>query len=307
MLLPVVASLPNSHSNSSGLCGTRISPTRACRRRASRWSNSSRVTRAPPQGPANGRTAGPRRPLRVRTVGCMPLRRIPDVVYDGAALQGTLRREPTVPGSRDWPGQPDAPDTPRQLRPERFDETRPADRLAADDHPARWSRDDLRHRLERLPPGHPSSPQSDARDLSSPEENTESDRQADAVERGFWSEVPRFLRAWADHVLRWPAERVSAAVDRSRDPADSWRGDGNQYLNPEQHAQAKEEIIRVRRREEALTEHMGEAERENSCGGWLEGLEHRRKGDDRLKEKIAEQLSTNLVGRSTEEIVRQIQ
>jgi hypothetical protein len=191
-----------------------------------------------------------------------------------------------VPGSRDWPGQqyvPDQPDAPRQLRSERSDQARPADRLTTDDQSARWSRDDLRHRLERLPPGHPSSLPADVRD-------TEPDRQPDVAERSFWSEVPRFLRAWADHVLRWPAERVAAAVDRSRDPAGSWRGDGNQYLSPEQHAQAKEEIIRVGRREVALTEHMGEVERENGCGGWLEGLDHRRKGDDRLKEKIATEL-----------------
>jgi hypothetical protein len=194
-----------------------------------------------------------------------------------------------VPGSRDWPGrqhapdQPDAPDVPRQLRPERSDEARPADSLTTDDQSARWSRDDLRHRLERLPPGHPSSLPADHRD-------TEPDRHPDVAERSFWSEVPRFLRAWADHVLRWPAERVAAAVDRSRDPAGSWRGDGNQYLNPEQHAQAKEEIIKVRQREQALTEHMGEVEHENGCDGWLEGLDHRRKGDDRLKEKIATEL-----------------
>jgi hypothetical protein len=35
---------------------------------------------------------------------------------------------------------------------------------------------------------------------------------------------------------------------------------------------------------------MEEAARENGCGGWLEGLENRRKGDDRLKEKIANEL-----------------
>jgi hypothetical protein len=209
-----------------------------------------------------------------------------------------------VPGSRDWPGQqhapdqPDAPDVPRQLRPERSDEARPADRSRTDDQSARWSRDDLQRRLERLPPGHPSSLPADQRD-------TEPDRQPDVAERSFWSEVPRFLRAWADHVLRWPAERVAAAVDRSRDPAGSWRGDGNQYLNPEQHAQAKEEIIKVARREVALTKHMGEVERENGCGGWLEGLEHRRKGDDRLKEKIAERIEHES-GRPLDRVARQI-
>jgi hypothetical protein len=205
-----------------------------------------------------------------------------------------------VPGSRDWPGQqhaPDQPDAPRRLRPaspqpdsppgpERSDETRPADRLAAGDQQVRWSRDDLRQRLERLPPGHPSSPRGDAPDRSEPT----GAREFDEVKRDFWSEMPRFRQAWADHVLRWSAERVTAAVDRSRDPAGSWRGDGNQYLSPEQHAQAKNEIIKVRHREAALTKHVEETAGENGYGGWLEGLEHRRKGDDRLKEKIANEL-----------------
>ena len=102
--------------------------------------------------------------------------------------------------------------------------------------------------------------------------------------------MPRFRRAWADHVRRWPAERVAAAVDRSRDPAGSWRGDGNQYLDPEQHAQSNEVIAGVGRREKKLTEHMGEAQRENAYGGWLEGLGFRLKGEERLKEKIADRI-----------------
>jgi hypothetical protein len=219
-----------------------------------------------------------------------------------------------VPGSRDWPGQPDAPDTPRQLRSgsprpdspsERSDEARPADGLAADDRPARWSRDDLRQRLERLPPGHPSSPHADDRDRSSPRENTEPYRQADAAERSFWSEKPRFLQAWADHVLRWPDERVAAAVDRSRDPAGSWRGDGGQYLNPKLHEEAKDVIVTVQQREESVTGRMKEAQRDNPCGGWLEGLEFCRKGDDRLKEKIADSLRI-APAKAPEDVIREI-
>src|SRR4249920_1650356 len=100
-----------------------------------------------------------------------------------AAACRALRGERTVPGSRDWPGQwhaPDQPDTPGQLpsasprpdspsKPERPDETRPADRLTADDQRPQWSRDDLRQRLERLPPGHPSSPRNDAPDRNEPD------------------------------------------------------------------------------------------------------------------------------------------
>jgi hypothetical protein len=50
---------------------------------------------------------------------------------------------------------------------------------------------------------------------------------------------------------------------------------------------------------------VGEAEQENSCGGRLEGLEYRRKGDDRLKEKIAEKIEHE-PGKIPERAVRQI-
>ncbi len=168
-----------------------------------------------------------------------------------------------------------------------------------------WSRADLRQRLERLLPGHPSSPRTadlsrnqssglQDLDVRSPGDKAEQDhggrpeattpgpdgpdRKPDAIERHYWAEVPRFRQIWADHVRRWPAERVAAAVDRSRDPAGSWRGDGNQYLNPEQHAQAKDVIAGVQRAEKTLTGEMREAKRENACGGWLAGLKFCRKG-----------------------------
>jgi hypothetical protein len=246
-----------------------------------------------------------------------------------------------VPGSLDRPGQPrpmdpsDQPDAgaPGRLRPasprsdlpavaDRSDET---EHLATGDPPARWSKNDLRQRLERLPPGHPSSLRSDAPDYNQPSgvrnpdrpasaeraeqdngagREAKPDRQVDAVQRNYWSEVPRFLRAWTDHVRRWPAELVTAVVDRSRDPAGSWRGDGNQYLDPERHAQTKDVIGGLRRTERKLTEHVREAERDNTCSGWLEGLEYRLKGEDRLKEKIAEKIA-HQPNRAPAEVARQ--
>jgi len=200
-------------------------------------------------------------------------------------------------------------------RPDRFDETEPADRSAADDQPARWSRDNLRQRLERLPPGHPSSLPSDDPDFPSPEEQTEPDhenrpetepdRQADAAREAFWSEVPRFLQVSADHMHRWPADQVKVAVDRSQDPPGSWRGDGGQYLNPELHGQTKEEIARVQQADKGLTPRIGETERDNAYGGWLEGLDRRLKGEERLKEKIAEKIEHE-PDRTPAEAIREI-
>lgn len=225
-----------------------------------------------------------------------------------------------MPGSLDRPGQPTAPDQPGQSdvpgelrsspRTPPPDGARAADRSSSLDQPLPWSRADLQQRLERLPPGHPSALRADdldrdrplgLRDLDSTSfgEEAEPDgglhpdepaREPDAIKRDYWRGVPRFLQAWADHVSRWPAERVAAAVDRSRDPAGSWRGDGNQYLNPEQHAQAKDVIVGVQRAEKTVSGHLKETEQENACGGWLEGMKFRLKGEDRLKEKIADSL-----------------
>jgi hypothetical protein len=249
-----------------------------------------------------------------------------------------------VPGSLDRPGQPrpvdppdppDADGAPGRLRPasprsdsptvaDRYDET---DHLATGDPPVRWSKADLRQRLERLPPGHPSFLRSDAPEHDQPpsvrdpdrptsaetaEQDSEAcreakpDLQADAVKRNYWSEVPRFLQAWVDHMRRWPAELVTAVVDRSRDPEGSWRGDGNQYLDPERHAETNAEITRIHQAEKKLTEHIGEAERENDCGAWLEGLEHRLKGDDRIKEKVADLWETGAPDATAKEIGREI-
>jgi hypothetical protein len=141
--------------------------------------------------------------------------------------------------------------------------------------------DDLRHRLADLPPGHPSSDRVDADNRGGP--------QADSPQRDYWSEVPGFRRAWAEHLRAWPApERLP--VDRSRDPAGSWRGEGNQYLTPEQHTQARTVIVGVRRAERAISQDMLRIEQDNQAGGWLAGWEFRRKGDDRVKEKLAEKL-----------------
>jgi hypothetical protein len=47
---------------------------------------------------------------------------------------------------------------------------------------------------------------------------------------------------------------------------------------------------------------MGQAERENTYGGRLEGLEHRRKDDGRIKEKVAEMLK-RMPDRTVEDVV----
>jgi hypothetical protein len=49
-------------------------------------------------------------------------------------------------------------------------------------------------------------------------------------------------------------------------------------------------ITAVQQTEKSLTKDMRAAQRDNTCGGRLEGMEFRLKGEDRLKEKLAEEL-----------------
>ncbi len=113
-----------------------------------------------------------------------------------------------------------------------------------------------------------------------------------ADQRGYWSEVPRFLRMWADHKERWPTDRQPAAgADWPTDPPGSYRGNGGLSLGPERHAETIDAISRARKAEPAISADVQTAERENTSGGWLEGFNRRLKGDDRLKEKVADYLA----------------
>jgi hypothetical protein len=250
-----------------------------------------------------------------------------------------------VPGPRDRPDQPLQPDLPppgdAYQAPQADQQPAPDHARAADQQRAdpskRWSKDELGHHLQHLWPGHPSSTQADdpdpgnglpaqdapptaagaqdggrAPDGHEPRTHDAGrapggpDRGPDQPARNFWTERPAFERAWAAHETRWPADQKTPAVDRSRDPAGSWRGDGGQYLTPDQHDEAKDLINRVHEVEDTVTSHLGEAERKNNCGSRLEGLEFRRKGEDRLKEKIAELLETGAPDATPKEVMTEI-
>jgi hypothetical protein len=106
-------------------------------------------------------------------------------------------------------------------------------------------------------------------------------------QRSYWDESPRFLEMRDDLMQRWPAERRPTA-DRSADPPGS-----------------AEAIGRMREAERGVSADAQAIKQENGCGGWLEGFEFRLKGEDRLKEKIAEQLEAE-PDKSPAEILRRI-
>ncbi|HLX51444.1 MAG TPA: hypothetical protein VKS82_24215 [Streptosporangiaceae bacterium] len=177
--------------------------------------------------------------------------------------------------------------------------------------------------LESLPPGHPSSPyladgsrRPPARSLRSlelpfPDEaatqkpgtadnlaaeptgapQSDTPGRPEGRHRSYWTEVPHFERKWAEHEREWPKhEQPAATVDRSHDPPGSWRSDSNLLLSPQDNARSKEAIDRVQAAEPRVTADLGEVARKSAFGGELVGLEFRYKGEDRLKEKVAENL-----------------
>ncbi len=112
-------------------------------------------------------------------------------------------------------------------------------------------------------------------------------KQADgAGQRGYRDELPRFTDMWADHERRWPETRRHAA-----DLTTAHHQDDSPRPSPERQAETAEAIGRVREAEPRLSADAQAIEQENkdTYGGWLEGFDHRIKGDDRLEEKIAEQ------------------
>jgi hypothetical protein len=169
---------------------------------------------------------------------------------------------------------------------------RPPDQAVTADAPPRWSRAELQQRLLRLPPGHPSSPFNgdgsrkppppDLKKLELPFPDEEAGGSA-------WTQAAAALRAkWHDHKERWPAEAREPA-DKSGDEPGSWRGDGGQFLNAEENLVAGHAHERVAAAEPDVTASQREV-RSEVPGADLVGLEYRLKGEDRFKEKVAEEV-----------------
>jgi hypothetical protein len=113
---------------------------------------------------------------------------------------------------------------------------------------------------------------------------------AAADDSGYWHEVPRFRQMWADHADRWPPH----APDRSF------------TLTPEREQEVDKAISQVRLIEPNVSAEMTEVARDNTSSAWLEGFDHRLKGDARLKEKIAGSAATSSPDATPAELMRAI-
>ncbi len=198
-------------------------------------------------------------------------------------------------GSLDRPSDPEEPGRPERAGDGGADRPRPASREAPDPDERGRVYEAMRARAEAdRADRHEQVPGPDQR----PDETGQ---------RGYWSEVPRFLRMRADHEERWPADRQPAAgADRPADPPGSYRSDGDFYLSPERHAEVADAIGQIRKAEPAISANVRTIEQENTSGGRLEGFDFRLKGDDRLKEKVAEGLATTAPDARAEQVLREV-
>lgn len=116
---------------------------------------------------------------------------------------------------------------------------------------------------------------------------------ADSDARDAWAEaLPALRAAWERHEQRFP-ERSRAAASSQADGG--WVGDGDRRLTPEQNTDASKacEDIRTEGKEVILPamERVEAADPDRR----LAGLEHMLKGEDRLKEKIADEMAAKAV------------
>ena len=107
--------------------------------------------------------------------------------------------------------------------------------------------------------------------------------------RGPWDGASaRFADQWAEHERRWPSSERPAASPP--DQAGSWRGDGGRALDATANKEVERGCERIGEIERVIiTPAMRQIEAADP-GRELAGLDHRLKGEDRLKEKVADQL-----------------
>ncbi len=182
-------------------------------------------------------------------------------------------------GFLDLPDQPDEPGRPERASASGADRPTPRPRELPDP--------DERGRAHEVMRAHASA--ETAGESSAAAGESQHDQQADAAgQRGYRDEAPRFMDMWADHERRWP-ERLRRATDLPTEAPTPHHRDGGLRPSPERQAETAEAISRVREAEPGLSADAQAIEQESkgTCGGWLEGFEHRLKGEDRLLAKVA--------------------
>lgn len=111
----------------------------------------------------------------------------------------------------------------------------------------------------------------------------------EAEYRMAWAEaLPALRRAWEEHEKKYPYPERSRPTVQDQDG--SWRDDGGRYLDPPANAEASRGCAEIR--EQAEKDILPALQRIEAADSerQLAGLEHWLKGEDRLKEKVADRL-----------------
>jgi hypothetical protein len=135
-----------------------------------------------------------------------------------------------------------------------------------------------------------------------PAEPTENGHQTQPT--ATWEQTAELSRwMWTEYKRRWPPEE-RPPVDRSNDPPGSWRGDGDRVLKPADNERIEAACDRIADLErEKITPAMRAIESQDPHRHLI-GLEHSRKGRDRIKEKIHGMIQES--GFSAEEAVSRV-
>jgi hypothetical protein len=118
-------------------------------------------------------------------------------------------------------------------------------------------------------------------------------RQTAAEERAAsekWQEnVAESHWMWGEYQRKWPpAERPP--LDKPKDPAGAWCGDGNRRLEPADNGRVEAECDRIASREEERISPAMRAIESQDPDRHLIGFDHRLKGRDRIKEKVYDKM-----------------
>jgi hypothetical protein len=124
---------------------------------------------------------------------------------------------------------------------------------------------------------------------SKTEENAENGQQPKAEPT--WEERAQESRwMWGEYKRRWPPEE-RPPVDRSKDPAGSWRAEGDRYLDPPKNQRIEAECDRIEDREKNEITPALRAIESQDPHRHLVGFDHRLKGRDRIKEKVHDNMN----------------
>ncbi len=119
-----------------------------------------------------------------------------------------------------------------------------------------------------------------------------------------WNEkVTEFRWLWAEYQRKWPPEE-RRPVDRSSGPPGSWRGEGGRSLEVEDNSRVEaacDRIVELER--EKITPALRAVESQDP-DRHLVGFDDRRKGRDRIKEKVCDAI--NFLRRSPEHAVSRV-